>query len=371
MSKTVGFPMIRNFSGDIRDFIPELFAFMDRYEDVEFYLEEGYGSRLGYTADDYLKASEKVHFVSREEAFGQDITLILKNPDMSDLEMLKDGSVLFSMLHYTTHPDLRDMIERKKLRTFSMDSVVDDNGLRLFVDYFGTAFNGCKAGIEVLKDVYADFDSTERGPIKALVMGVGGVGQACIRSLEILSDREFLGKAPYGILPIVCTRTITSHEKLFDEIIKECQLVVDATQRRDPTQYVMSNRQVGLLPEDAVILDISADPYDFSVDPPGIKGIEGTLTGLPDHTVFYPDDPAYEMLEGTVVDSTNRRVTVSCNAWPGADTERSVQVYCGLMKNYVGPILTKEYEDIREDSDNLFERALYRSTLSYYQDHVK
>ena len=31
MAKTVGFPMIRNFNGDSRDFIPDLFAFMDRY----------------------------------------------------------------------------------------------------------------------------------------------------------------------------------------------------------------------------------------------------------------------------------------------------------------------------------------------------
>ena len=62
---------------------------MDRYEDVEFYLEEGYGERLGYTADDYLKASDKVHFVSREESFGKDITMILKNPEPEDLEMLR------------------------------------------------------------------------------------------------------------------------------------------------------------------------------------------------------------------------------------------------------------------------------------------
>ena len=89
MSKTVGFPMIRNYSGDPRDFIPDLFAFMDRYEGVEFYLEKGYGSRLGYSEDDYYKASGKVHFVSREEAFGQDITMILKNPDLNDLEMLQ------------------------------------------------------------------------------------------------------------------------------------------------------------------------------------------------------------------------------------------------------------------------------------------
>jgi len=94
---------------------------------------------------------------------------------------------------------------------------------------------------------------------------------------------------------------------VFDEIIKECLLVVDATQCRDEIQYVM----------------------------------------------------------------TNRRVTVSCNAWPGMDVPRSVQAYYGLMKNYVGIILQKEYEEISEDSDNLFERGLYRSTYEYFLAHHK
>ena len=371
MAKTVGFPMIRNFHGDSRDFIPDLFAFMDRYDDVEFYLEEGYGERLGYTADDYLKASDKVRFVSREESFGKDITMILKNPEPEDLEMLKDGSVYFTMLHYATRPKVCEIIARKGLRTFAMDHIVDDNGLRIFADYFGTAFNACQEAVEALKENYADFYSTERGPIKALVMGVGGVGQNCIRSLEILSDREFLGKEQTGILPIICTRTITGHPEVFDDIIRQCHLVVDATQRKDETQYVMTNRQIGLLPEDAVLLDICADRYDFGVNPPLVKGIEGTITGGPGHTVIYPDDPAYSEIEGTVVDSTNRRVTVSCNTWPGMDVPRSVQVYYGLMKNYVGIILQKEYEDISEDSDSLFERGLYRSTYQYFLDHHK
>ncbi len=370
MVKTVGFPMIRNFSGDSRDFIPELFAFMDRYENVEFYLEEGYGERLGYTADDYLNASDKVHFVSREESFGKDITMILKNPEPEDLEMLKDGSVYFTMLHYATRPKVREVIARKGLKTFAMDHIVDDNGLRIFADYFGTAFNGCSAAVEALKEVYPDFYSKDRGPIKALVMGVGGVGQNCIRSLEILSDREFLGKEACGILPIICTRTITGHPELFDSIIKECHLVVDATQRKDETQFVMTNRQVGLLPEDAVILDICADRYDFLVDPPLVKGVEGTITGEPGHTVIYPDDPSYDEIADKI-DTTNRRVTVSCNAWPGMDVPRSVQVYYGLMKNYVGIILQKDYDEISEDSDSLFERGLYRSTYDYFMKHWK
>lgn len=372
MAKTVGFPMIRNFSGDSRDFIPNLFAFMDRYDGVAFYLEEGYGQRLGYTKEDYLKASDKVTFVSREESFRKDITMILKNPEPEDLEMLKDGSVYFTMLHYATRPKVREIIERKGIKAFAMDHIAGDDGRRMFADYFGTAYNACLAGVEALKENYADFYSTERKPIKALVMGVGGVGQNCIRSLEILSDKEFLGKETSGILPIICTRTITAHDKIFDEIIRDCYLVVDATQRRDETQYVMRNRQIGLLPQEAVIVDICADRYDFIVDPPLVKGMEGTLTGSPDHYVIYPDDPRYETeFPPDKIDSTNKRVTVSCNAWPGMDVKRSVEVYYDLMKNYVGLILTKEYEEISEDSDNPFERGLYRSTFTYFREHHK
>ena len=69
--------------------------------------------------------------------------------------------------------------------------------------------------------------------------------------------------------------------------------------------------------------------------------------------------------------SGDSRVTVSCNALPGMDVPRSVQVYYGLMKNYVGLILQKDYDKISEDSDNLFERGLYRSTFEYFMDHWK
>ncbi len=144
--------------------------------------------------------------MDRPEAFDKDIVMILKNPDPEDLEMLRDGCVYFSMLHYATRPKVCEVLSRKGIRALAMDHVVDDKGLRMFVDYFGTAFNACQAGVEALKDTYPDFYSEDRGPIKALVMGVGGVGQNAIRSLEILSDREFLGKPQFGILPIISTK---------------------------------------------------------------------------------------------------------------------------------------------------------------------
>jgi alanine dehydrogenase len=53
------------------------------------------------------------------------------------------------------------------------------------------------------------------------------------------------------------------------------------------------------------------------------------------------------------------------------DVPRSCQVYLDLMKNYMGLILDKGYDNLTEDSDNLFERGLYRSTLTYFNEHHK
>ncbi len=46
-------------------------------------------------------------------------------------------------------------------------------------------------------------------------MGAGGVGQGVVKSLEVISDDEFLGREGVaGILPFVATRTITSDKQV-------------------------------------------------------------------------------------------------------------------------------------------------------------
>ena len=98
--------------------------------------------------------------------------------------------------------------------------------------------------------------------------------------------------------------------------------------------------------------------------------MEGTLTGDTEHFVITPDDPRYDELP-PIINTGNRRVTVSSNAWPGMDVPRSCQVYYELMKNYVGLILEKGYDEFSEESDNPFERGLYRSTYTYFKEHHK
>src|SRR5674536_205839 len=56
-------------------------------------------------------------------------------------------------------------------------------------------------------------------------------------------------------------------------------LLVDATQRRDPSISVVRNEWIGLMPPHAVLCDLIVDPYLVDVQPAVVRGIEGIPQG--------------------------------------------------------------------------------------------
>ncbi len=368
--KTLGFPMIRNFPGDIRDFTPNLFAYLNKFSEISIVVEEGYGARLGYSAQDYLDACPRVKFAPMQEVYRQDMIVILKNPDLDNLELLRDGASLFTMIHYDTRPNCVQLIKRKKLNTFSMDALVDDQGIRTFVDYFGTAYAGCERAFAVLKETRVDFASTKRKPFVVTILGAGGVAQGCVRAFEVLGDAElFKNKLP-GIITQIITRSITADSEYLSEVLSKTDILVDATKRPDSSKIIISNKALGSLPADAIILDLAADHYDVSVNPPHVKALEGTLKGTPNKMVIYPNDPEYDKIP-SFVDATNRRITVSCDAWPSTHPDRSIRYYEGLLKNYLNILLEDDICSLDSNSNNVFERSLYRSTIAYFLQNQK
>ena len=364
--KKLGFPIINNFAGDIREFTPGLFKILSGF-DVEPVLENGYGSRLGFTHQDYLDVFPAIRFADREEVFHQDMLIVLKNPDLEDLEMLNDGSGLFSMIHYDTRPGCVELIHRKHIKAFSMDSMVDDQGIRTFVDYFGTAYAGCETAFDVLKQTREDFASKDRKPYVATIIGAGGVAQGCVRSLEVLSDKELFANQLPGIITQVITRSITTDEENLKKVLNGTDILIDASKRPDPSKFILTNEQLGYLPENAIILDISADHYDTSVTPILVKAFEGIIKGTYDKRVIYTDDPEYdEVPEG--VSTANRRITVSCDAWPSIHPHKSIVYYEGIMRNYMDLLLGRDTETLDVNSNNFFERSLYRGTIKYFDE---
>jgi len=359
--KSIGFPRIKNYAGDVRDFLPSLFGYLKKFEDLEIFVEETYGSGLGLKEEDYLKENDKIQFVPAETVYQKDLIVILKMPELSELEKLRDGCSLFTMCHYPTRPAYVELFKRKNIFSLSMDGIEDDYGKRLFVDYFRTAFNGSKIAFEELKKSYKDFYSMDRPPIYITVLGVGMVAQNCAKSFEILSDEAFLEKGIPGVIVQLLPRTVTGNEAIMADLLKQTDILVDATKRYDTTKYVLRNELLKNLPEHAIILDITADRYDGDQ----VKPIEGTVLGHLEKCVIYPDDEAYDSLPQGV-DSTNRRITVSCDAWSGTTPMESIKFYEVLLKDYLNVIMSKDLSEIDINSGNFFERALYRGTLDYF-----
>lgn len=364
--KSVGFPKIKNFGGDIRDFLPSLFKYLKKFEDLEIVVEKNYGSGFDLEERDYLEANPNVKFVSSDEIYNQDLIVILKMPELEELEKLKDNSSIFTMCHYSTRPENVELFMRKGIEAFSMDTIVDDYGKRIFVDYFRTAFNGSKIAFDELKKSMADFYSPTRRPINVTVLGVGSVAQNCAKSFEILGDEEFLGKDIPGVAIRLLPRTITYSDELMIPILKETDILVDASKRMDLSQCIIKNELVGYLPEHTIILDITADRYDEGQ----MKPIEGTVVGSLSKLVIYPDDEIYNDVPENV-STKNRRTTVSCDAWPGVTPKDSITYYEGILKDYLNILLTKDTDDIDRNSDDYFERSLYRGSLENFLNEDK
>ena len=92
--KSIGFPKIKNFGGDIRDFLPSLFSFFKKYDDVEVFVEKGYGSGFGLGENDYLAINPNIKFVTPDEIYKKDLVVILKMPEFGGFRKFKRWKLL-------------------------------------------------------------------------------------------------------------------------------------------------------------------------------------------------------------------------------------------------------------------------------------
>lgn len=365
--KSIGFPRMHKEKGERRDFLPELFKNLLCYSDIEIVLEEGYGSAMGFSKEDYLSQNPRIKFVKHEEAYEKDMVIVLRAPEEYELDYMRRGAVLVSMLHYDTRASRNELLKRKGLACFSMDSLTDDKGSRMLVNYYGTSSAGVKVAFNELKKRMKNFYSADRRPINVSIIGMGAVGLNAAKALELLSDREFLdnnGEVP-GLLIRMLPRTITKDERILRELFADTDILVDASKRITTSEYIVRNSLISCLPEHAVILDLSADPYNVNVHPMQVKGIEGIPTGTLDKYVIQPNDDAYNYIPDGV-ESTHRRLVVSCNAWPGVEPEECMAVYGEQILPFIRVLLSKEPDQLDIKSESLYERALVRASLDYF-----
>ena len=353
-------------AGERRDFLPSFVAALDAAGAEEIVAERGYGSGMGIDESAYSAASSKVVFGDLGDCLTQDAVIQIRCLHEEVFEQLRPGTLLLSMMHYTTRPERVRRLAELGIRAISMDGLIDDSGRRLVENLAAVAGNGVASAFGELADLYPGFHDPRRREVHVTVLGSGAVGSHAVRAASRYGDPElrdalFRGGVK-GVEVRVVDYDLTGHEAYMRSLLSTTDLLVDATQRLDSTRHVIPNGWLADMPGHAVLLDLSVDPYDFSVTPPIVKGIEGIPQGSLDQFVFYPDDSAYEDLDERIL-TEHRRVALSCYSWPGLHPRACMEVYCAQLEPFLGVLLNQPANEWDVNSTSVYERALARAEL--------
>lgn len=367
--KTIGFPRMHKELNERRDFLPSFFDML-KTERVQIFLEQGYGSALGYTKEDYLKNNNRIQFVANRECYEKDIVVVLRSPEFEEIEYMKDGSTLLSMLHYATRATRVEKLKEKGIFAISMDSIRNDFLERMVVNYEGTSENGINVAFTELAKNYENIYIEEKKPIIVSIMGMGRVGLTAARMAGKYGNNKvneaIFQENTSGVIVKMLPRNITHDKKQMIKILKKTDILVDATTRHDATKYVVSNELLGYLKEHSIILDLTADPYLTVESSVQIKALEGVPHGTLDKNVIYPGDEEYKTIP-ECLQSHNQRTVVSCNAWPGVKPEACMDLYGKQLIYIVQNLIGYSAGDFDLCNSDYFNRAIYRGTIECFE----
>ena len=362
---TIGFPRMQKEPGEKRFFLPEFIQYLANIG-ATILLEEGYGSRSGFTFDDFCQGNEAVQLCTRAEAFQQDVVIVLRSPTREEFPQLKRGACLVSMLHFPTRPVRVNILKDLGINAISLDSIVNGQNIRLVENMKAVAWNGLESAFDVLEKRWPGLTRPDKEPIHVLVLGTGMVGKHAVDAATKLGNIErnnqHIQQGGPGALALAVGRNATNQPALLEKLFRQSDILVDASQRRDPTKPLVPNEWLEWLPEHAVITDLAVDPYTLDAVPPVVRGIEGIPKGDLDQYIFMPDDPKWDNSVPKEIASRQRRAVVSCYSWPGIHPEACMHHYAMQMEPLMNALLAKGYDKLSLDGD-YFERALYRGTL--------
>jgi len=286
---------------------------------------------------------------------------------------LRPGTCLISMLHYPTRPERTNFIRSLGIDAISIDSLKDDSNRRLIENLRAVAWNGFEVAFRTLCNIYPSpgFESPRREPILVTIMGSGGVGvhavQAAIRYGDPDLWKEMVAHSIPGVQVTVIDYDTTPIEKIMQRLLLRTDILVDATQRADPSKRIIPNHWIDILPKHAVVLDLAVDPYDCG-DPPGsVKGIEGIPQGDLDQYVFAPDDPVYDNIPDCIP-KEQRRFVISCYSWPGIHPRECMRHYGKQLNPIFRTLIDKGGLKNINPLGSFFERAIARAMLSRWRE---
>jgi alanine dehydrogenase len=365
MALSLGLPRMHKEAGERRDFLPDLVASVSRLGGAVC-VEEGIGAGMGITEESYLARSPALSVTDNDTAWRQDVVLVLRSPEVEEYAaLLRPGTILVSMLHFPTRPRRIAKLKELGCDAVSLDSLVDDGGRRLVENTRAVGWNGLEAAFEALERTQPARLTPDSPPLRVMVMGAGQVGRHAVEAaIKYGSIERFADWSKRGVPAVevsVVGRGLTGDERYMRDRFAGIDILVDASQRSDPSRPLIPNEWIGWLPAHAVVCDLVVDPYVPSGVPPTVRSIEGIPSGDLDQWIFLPEDARWSDTMPGAVPRTERRPTATCYSWPGIHAEDCMRHYGRQLRALLERILAGGVADLH-DGDFL-DRALLRASL--------
>ena len=270
--------------------------------DHDVFVEKGAGQGIGIKDKDYEESGAKI--ASAEKVYSRQLVLRIKEPKEEELKLMKPGSVIMSMLHLPSNPELRNLLKKYKISGIAMEEINDQFDRRKIEALYQTGYLAMEKGFELWG----------RDPSKCLVkiMGYGNVAFGAIQCaarkfsrLEVLNKKDF--------------KDMAKHIPGTDILVN----AINWPMGRRGKEIFITRDMLKLFKKGSVILDLISNPEGQSP----IETMHPT----------YLDDISY------VVDGV---IHASCWSWPGFDPVGISQRYSKQVAPILKEIADKGFENL-------------------------
>lgn len=234
-------------------------------------IETNAGTGSDFSDDEYLQADADV--IDRKTLFEQaELIVKVKEPLLSEYDLLRDGQALFTYLHLAPNRELTETLLKKKIAAFAYETLEKDHTLPLLIPmseiagrmaplmgaYFLQKFRG---GTGVLPTGIAGVR-----PAKAVILGAGVVGTNAARIASgigmdvVVLNRgiERLQKIDELFMGRVRTLSLTSAN--IQKEIEDADIIIGAVLvPGGKTPVLITREMLKTMKKGAVIIDVAID----------------------------------------------------------------------------------------------------------------
>lgn len=253
--------------GEFRTIVTPAEASVLCYDGHEVFIQKGAGEGAGFSDDAYTAVGAKLLDTMEEIYATCDFVTKVKELEPCEFGLLRENQIVFTCIHPAAHPEEVDALLKSKCIAFT----AEDSHRYGSPNCEAAGKAGALMGLESLQSIHGGKGKFVSGlggapGVKALVLGGGTVGRACIGVLHALGAWVTVMDVNIGCLRDIGKQfneevnTAISNRYNLAKILPEVDVVYNCVRwPKGSKEFMITREMVASMEKGSVIVDISND----------------------------------------------------------------------------------------------------------------